>query len=212
MLDVVAVYFNPMRWNSRLRLFREFSQHMHESGVRLTVVECAHRDLPFDLQEDGRCNLVRVRSDSTLWLKECLLNIGISRLPDGWQYVCCADADIKFRDPHWAERIVDSLQHYQVVQPWAHCYDLGPNGEHLGVHHSFGKQYWKGDYRGLGKGSEGVIFGHPGFVWAFRRTALNRLSGLIETGIAGAGDHHMALALIGNAAQSLPKGVSDGYA
>ena len=41
LLDVVAVIANPIRWESRVRLFKDFVRHMQESGVRLTIVECA---------------------------------------------------------------------------------------------------------------------------------------------------------------------------
>jgi hypothetical protein len=34
---------------------------------------------------------------------------------------------------------------------------------------------------------------------------------LFDKGILGAGDHHMALAMIGKAEKSLPKGISKGY-
>jgi hypothetical protein len=81
LLDVVAVYFNPLRWKSRRRLFLEFIQHMVDSGVRLPVVECAFGERPFEIRPRRGVNLVHVRSKSVVWNKECLINIGISRLP-----------------------------------------------------------------------------------------------------------------------------------
>ena len=50
LLDVVAVYFNPLRWKSRQALFQEFIKHMVDSGVRLTVVECAFGDRSFEIK------------------------------------------------------------------------------------------------------------------------------------------------------------------
>lgn len=211
-LHVVTAYFNPMRWKSRYTLMSHFIKHMLDSGVSLTVVECAFGQRPFEITAEGRdINLVRVRANSVIWLKESLLNIGLSRLPHDAQYICLADGDIKFRDPQWARKAVDALQQYPIIQPWAHCYDLGPNGEHAAVHHSFCKQHWRVDHSGLTGGKDGVTFGHPGFVWVIRRDTVDRLGGLIETAIAGSGDTYMAHALVGKASSSVPSNVSAGY-
>ena len=63
----------------------------------------------------------------------------------------------------------------------------------------------------LVKGCEGT-FGHPGYVWCVRREAVEGTNGLIETAAVGAGGHHMACALVGEAKSSFPNGVSEGYA
>ena len=47
LLHVVAVHSNPARWESRTRIHLDFEQHMLDSGVQLTTVECAHGDRPF---------------------------------------------------------------------------------------------------------------------------------------------------------------------
>lgn len=208
LLHVVSVVANPMRWKSRIALFRKFMDHMADSGVRLTVVECAFGDRPFEITDAADVNMVRVRTNSLAWVKENLINIGVARLPQDWEYAAWIDGDIAFRHPHWASETVHALQQYPVIQPWADCYDLGPNGEHLEHHRSFARQHWHGRIKGIGQGYE---FAHPGYAWAVRRDALDKLGGLIETGAAGAGDHHMALALIGHAEWSIPGGMTDGY-
>jgi len=42
LLDVVAVYDNPLHWVSRYSNFLRFEDSMIEAGVRLTTVETAH--------------------------------------------------------------------------------------------------------------------------------------------------------------------------
>src|SRR5258708_3143476 len=102
LLHVVTCYFNPVRWESRLRLTKEFIEHMLDSGVQLTVVECPTGDRPFELAHVPHINHVGVRSKTLLWNKENLLRIGISRIPDpDWKYVCWSDGDIKFRKSNW---------------------------------------------------------------------------------------------------------------
>lgn len=214
LLDVIAVYANPVRWRSRLRLFHQFEAHMIESGVRLTTIECAFGERPFELPHREGVNRVRVRAHSLCWTKENLINLAIQRLPHDWRYIAWVDADIRFRKPHWASETVHALQQYQVIQPWSDCYDLGPDDDHLEQHRSFcrlwhdGKPIMQGPKCGPGSPYR---FAHPGYAWAATRQALEWLGGLIETAALGAGDHHMALALIGRVMESVPGGMHPGY-
>ncbi|MBV9861870.1 MAG: hypothetical protein JO267_06955 [Alphaproteobacteria bacterium] len=210
LLDVIAVYNNPVRWTSRLRLFRAFEQHMLDSGVRLTTVECAYGERPWDLPERDDVRRVRVRAHTLLWIKENLVNLGIAQLPGDWRYLAWIDADIRFRKPGWAAETVHALQQYDIVQPWADCYDLGPDDDHLETHRSFCKIWHQGGPIYYPP-RHGYSFAHCGYGWAARRRALDEVGGLIDTAVLGAGDHHMALALIGRVRDSVPGGVSAGY-
>lgn len=207
LLHVVTCVANPIRWRARLALFKKFAAHMLESGVHLSVAECAYGDRPFECDGIPGVSHVGVRAKTLLWTKENLLNLAIARLPQDWRYVAWIDADIRFRKPDWAAETVHALQQYDIVQPWSDCYDLGPNDEHLKAFRSFCRQYI--DRQPLGASAYG--FAHPGYAWAATREALEHLGGLIETAALGAGDHHMALALIGRARASIPAGISDGY-
>jgi hypothetical protein len=212
LLHVVTAIANPIRWKSRVCLFRSFERHMLESGVHLTVVECAYGDRPHELAGTPGVNHVPVRASTLVWNKENLLNIGISRLPEDWKYAAWLDADIRFRRSDWAAETVHALQVYDVVQPWCDCYDLGPHDEHLFAHRGFCRQ-WR-ERRPIVQGpnaTEGFAFAHPGYAWAAKRQALEWLGGLIDTAVLGAADHHMALALIGRAGDSIPGNMTAGY-
>jgi hypothetical protein len=218
LLHVVAVVSNPIRWESRIRLYRDFEQHMLDSGVNLTVVECAFGERPFEIAPRDGVNLVRVRSKTIVWNKESLINRGIQALPDGWKYVAWIDADVIFRRSHWAVETVQALQQYDIVQPWSDAYDLGPNDEHIQHHKSFLSQWWhKQPVVPTGAKCWKFIGGpydypHPGYAWAATREAIAKLGGLFDLAAMGAGDHHMALALVGEADRSLPgPNVSKGY-
>lgn len=208
LLHVVTAIANPLRWQSRLRLFQDFADHMRASGVHLTVVECAYGDRPHELAGANWYTHVPVRASTMVWTKENLLNIGLAHLPSDWKYAAWVDADIMFRRADWAAETVHELQLYSIVQPWTDCYDLGPHGEHLHAHRSFCRVWRDGGEVG---GTYGV-FAHPGYAWAATRQALESLGGLIETAALGAADHHMALALVGKLERSLPGGISPGYA
>lgn len=209
-LHVVTAIANPIRWQNRIRLFRRFAEHMLDSGAKLTVVECAYGDRAFELADTPHVAHVPVRAKTLLWNKENLLNLGFARLPDDWQYAAWIDADITFRQPAWASETVHALQQYDVVQPWSDCYDLGPNDEHLEAHRSFCRMVHE-NRPIVPSGRYGYAFAHPGYAWAATRRALTLLGGLVETAALGAGDHHMALALIGRVRESVPGGMQPGY-
>lgn len=216
-LHVVAVVANPIRWCSRMRLYREFEEHMLKSGVSLTVVECAYGERPFEVPDTAGVNVVRVRSKTLVWNKENLINIGVSRLPDNWKYMAWVDADIFFRRLHWATETVHALQQYEIVQPWTDAYDLGPNDEHIQHHKSFCHQWWHKkpvvpDGNGFWTFDGGpYTYPHSGYAWAATRETIERMGGLFELGAMGAGDHHMALSLVGLADRSLPGKVTASY-
>jgi hypothetical protein len=210
LLHVVTAVANPIRWNSRIRLYRRFEQHMLDSGVALTVVECAYGDRQFELTGNPHVNHVPVRAKTLIWNKENLLNLGLARLPQDWRYIAWIDADVTFRKSGWASDTVHALQQYDMIQPWSDCYDLGPHDDHLTVHRSFCRLVHQGKPI-VPSGASGYEFAHPGYAWAATRRALTLVGGLIETAALGAGDHHMALALIGRVLESVPGGITAGY-
>jgi hypothetical protein len=206
MLHVVTAYSNPMRSRNREALHRRFVDHMLKSGVDLTVVECAFGNLPHAMG-DPRVRHVPVRARALSWTKENLINLGIARLPADWNYVAWIDGDVTFRRTDWVDATVHALNLHDVVQPWSDCYDLGPNGEHLATHRSFARQVRDGCRLTPGYGA----FAHPGYAWAATRAALEWVGGLIETAALGAGDHHMAMSLVGQWQLSMPGDMTDGY-
>ena len=208
LLHVVTCVYNPLRWQTRLAHYRRFREHMLDSGVRLTVVECALGERPHELGEDPHVTHVPVRARTLAWNKECLINIGIHRgLPPDAQYIAWIDADIEHRNRNWASDTVHALQQYRVVQTWSEALDLGPRGEPMqikGFHvqTSFAKvwrelgdfQPWRGPDGAYGSS---MAYPHPGYSWAIRRHVLENCGGLIEVSGLGAGDHQMAMGFVG---------------
>jgi hypothetical protein len=240
-LWVVTAVSNPVRYKTRYALYKKFRHHItHELGLNLLTVEAAYGQRDFQLTDDALDDVVlagqldggvrtidvRVRNGSYVWLKENLWNIGARQLPHDCAYVLFADADIKFLNEHIASEVVHALQEYRVVQPFETAADLGPDGQIMDVHRSFGWCHasgweWRPEADGRGgyacKKPEGVSprggFGnawHPGFALAVRRSVLDRLP-MLEVGVLGAGDHHMMGALIGKAHLTVPARIHPGY-
>jgi len=232
----VTAVSNPVRYKTRYALFRKFKHHiLHDLGANLVTVECALGERGFQVTGGDPCEggprhiEVQVRNKTQLWTKENLLNIGATRLPLTAKYIVFCDADVRFCNPHILTETIHALQIHKVVQPFETCCDMGPNGQVMQVHRSFGFCHannweWKPVSAKAGYGANGGsknpsrsgpgAFGipfHPGFALAFRRDVLDALGGLLEVGVLGAGDHHMCGALLGRAELTMPSGLHPNY-
>ena len=212
-LHVVTCIYNPIRWQTRIQHARTSIAAWLAAGVQVTLVECALGDRPFALQGLAGVEHIGVRARTLAWNKENLINLGIARSAIRTPYIAWIDADVLFRNPHWASDTVHALQQYAVVQPWSSALDLGPDGEPMevkGFHvqTSFAKVWHemmdiKATKAGTGPYAAGWKYPHPGYAWAIRRDVLNDIGGLIEASGLGAGDHQMAMAFIGNIGRAI---------
>lgn len=206
-LNVVSVISNPTRVQARPRLTRGAMQHQAQSGVTQWLVEAVFGDRDPEVANIGDPHHIIVRCDHEVWLKENLINLAVARFPADWKYVMWADADFEFVRPDWATEVVQALQHWKVVQPFSNAIDLGPDFEIIQTHTGFAYNY----NRGLQPFAQYTPHFHPGYCWAWRREAWDAVGGLIEKAVCGAGDHHMALGLIGQPKLSLPGGLHPNY-
>lgn len=191
---------NPVRYTSRYRLWEEFNERMNRAGVNLWTAELQLGSRPFVITDPNNCRHIQLRGRDEIWAKENCLNVLSRHLPDDWEYIAWIDADIEFvgwKNPgDWVYEAIDMLQVYQVIQLWQTATDLGPNGEALQTHHSFMSRYIE---EGAMHPESAYHEWHPGFAWACTREAWDGMGGLLDIGVAGAGDRHMALAFVGQA-------------
>lgn len=213
-LYVISVISNPRRFKSRYALYKNFAEYVERSGAHLITVEMAHGDRPHEVTLADHPDHVQLRTEHELWSKENMINIGLSRLPKDWEYVAWIDADIEFVRPDWVVETIHMLQHHHVIQMFSESQDLTPNYEPFSFKHtSFAHKYVQ---KGFSKNESGEGYhqdknGHPGYAWAANREAMDILGGVFDQAILGAGDRHMAYALVGQAAHSFPAGMSQGY-
>jgi hypothetical protein len=204
-LHVVAVISNPLRFQSRYRLYKDFAKRVTDAGAILHPVELAYGHRPFEI--DGA---LRYRTHEELWHKENLVNLGVQSLPDDWEYVAWIDADVQFTRPDWVSETVHQLQHYKIVQMWTHATDMGPNHEPVAHHKGYIYSWtnWDGCTPKYGPGG---LVNHPGYAWAARRDALDSIGGLIDFAILGSGDTHMAGAFTGVVHRTFHPRMSEDY-
>ena len=199
-LYVISVISNPNRYNRRYQLFNEFVERMSQNPrVKLYTTELQTGNRPFATNAT-----FKIRNTDILWHKENLLNYTAERLPPNAKYIAWIDSDLEFQNKHWAEETIEALQIYNVVQPWRQAIDMGPKGECMQMHQSF-CYLWHKYGQSYKHPNKDYHYYHPGYAWAFRREVWSRIGGMMDFGIVGAGDHHMAMCFIGRGKHSVPK-------
>lgn len=217
-LHVVTAIANPMRYASRYELYERWAVHMLRSGVTLTVVELRYGERPAALPAINRrveqlvaaqgyhfpsIRVVELQTRDILWSKENLINIGIGSLPRDAECIAWIDADVFFQRTGWAKKVLHQLQLSDWIQPWSHAVDMGPQGDVVGKIATSFMCAWANGIKSI-SGRYETVDHHPGYAWACRRDAYERMGGLIDTAILGAGDRHMCMGLVGLADRSYP--------
>lgn len=210
---VITVLSNPVRYKRRYELYWRFAEMCHDAGVNLITVEQAFGDRPWMVTSSRNPHHLQLRSVEELWHKENMINLGVKHAcaiaPGQVREVAWVDADCRpARTPRdWFEETWHQLQHHEFVQMWEWLVDLDYNFNPIGqAQPSFMATYIKYgtptprvfkklQAQGIGY-SGGNLFGRPGLAWAANVDAFNKVGGLIDFSILGAGDWHMAHGLI----------------
>lgn len=222
-LHIVSVYSNPYRWQRRREAFQDFRFHIEASpNVVLHVVEVAFGDRPHEVTTANNPLDLQLRTDSSLWIKECAINEGVRRFPPDWKYGGYVDGDFHFTRHDWALEAIHMLQHHSFVQLFSTYADL--TGEtatsYFGhrpyrmstsfawnhMHQTEFLSSWRtrrggpDTYYAPVPPSEVFPFGHPpgatGGAWSWRRDAFEMVGGMLDTCILGSADWHQAFGLV----------------
>ncbi len=204
----VTAISNPARYHSRYNLYSRFREMMEASGVPLITVELALGDRPFEVTEAGNPHHLQLRSVEEYWHKECMLNLGIAhgrRVIAGAKRVAWIDADCRSaRMPReWMEETWHELQHYEFVQMWEWIQHLDhafaplcpPTPSFMANYQKHGSPYPR-SFAKDAYSPAAVSWGSPGLAWAANLDALDKIGGLPDYAILGAGDWYLAHMLI----------------
>eukprot|EP00927_Polykrikos_kofoidii_P011673 TRINITY_DN14981_c0_g2_i1.p1 TRINITY_DN14981_c0_g2~~TRINITY_DN14981_c0_g2_i1.p1 ORF type:complete len:728 (-),score=101.51 TRINITY_DN14981_c0_g2_i1:65-2161(-) len=233
-LYVVVPISNPVGFNARkthfLRCVKELGRtrarladvltNGDSAAVQLRIIlsELAYDDEPFasdEIDESVGVTSVhkrRVSRDDAMWSKENLINIAFQRLPPDAKYIAWLDGDILFDSDDWVARTVMALDGQSTggfVQLFEEADLLGPEEEVLWTTTGFAKQSCMGKEMTTVKNTDRDYW-HPGFAWASTREVLKNINGLPERTLGGA-DRHIAMALLGRVAETVPDGIHAAY-
>lgn len=224
-LTVITSVFNPLGFASRYHHYFNWEKHILDAGCSLITVEAAVHDRDFVIKDpyNERHKIVHVRTDSHIWLKENLNNIGARHVDPDCKYLAFMDADMHNMNPNWIDDTIQALQYHSVVQMFSELMYLGPVGQHSHSRFSFAERWLRGmKFCSNGKTAQNKIFaptrmalcqkgipypeqqaekngdwGPPGGAWAYRREEFERVGGLIDFCILGAADWYMAAGICG---------------
>lgn len=178
--------------------------------VKLHLVETAFGDRQHEV---AGVDDLRLRTGSEAWIKEGMINLGMRRVltmhPEA-NYLAWVDADVFFRDPNWALETIHQLQHFQVLQPWSDCADLGYHGGIFQHFRSFGYQHQRRIPKQTHPGQP-YQYAHSGFAWACTRKFWENTQGLLDCAPLGSADHHMAFAMIGEVEKTVHGSMSAAF-
>jgi hypothetical protein len=204
-LYVIAVVSNPIGYDSRTRLFKEFAERIEGTpGVQLVRVELVSSGKDFQLTDANNSFHIQLRSDHVVWYKENMINVAIRKLPVDWKYMAWIDADLTFFSSTWVEDTKLALQKHKIVQLFDSAEDLDPDGKPMQIVKSFGYMYQQAgmvaptfdeNSKKGGIWTDGIHW-HPGYAWAATREAIDGVGMLMDFPIVGSGDHLMTLGII----------------
>jgi len=177
---VVMCFFNPSKSIRLVQNFLYVKELLTRAKIPLVIVELAYNNDSFITQSNE--NIIHVRSNSVMFHKENLIDIGISRCKKKYNKYCMLDSDIIFSDLNWYENISIELDKTDIVQP-------------------FEKAFWMDiDMTTIIQSKYSVAYNgkkklekleHPGFVWAFTKQWYENI-GLPDFCISGGGDQIIA--------------------
>lgn len=215
-LHIVTCISNPLGWESRTRLYFDFAARVaREHNATLWTVEAAQGMRAHQVTDANHPNHLQLRTTTELWHKENMMNLIMSRLPNDGNPVAFVDADVMFTNPNWVNDTIEQLRHYDVVQMFGECMDMNSDNEKCSSDNKEGivKRYLNGTPV-IVDSADGYGFkqgGHPGYAWAWNRSALTTVGGLIDFSMLGSADWQMACGLLGNIEDSARYEISDGY-
>ncbi len=192
-LYVITTYFNPQKYKSRYRLYKEFEKRMLHDGVELIVVEATlrHSEPEITHKVNRHHHIVHVNSECELWIKENLLNIGIEFLNERfkrWKYVAMIDADVMLVRPDWVEETKRLLHEFCVIQMFSHVAQLNSHHQAMHGHTLSFMEGWRQELHHKNKKPSGEDptkirygwCGAPGAAWAFTRECIDRIFPLLD--------------------------------
>jgi hypothetical protein len=222
-LAICCMYENHFDWKSRYNNYQAFRRWLDPlikiggGSIKLYVAEVKldgstyyASPLPYwdSRDEEPHTKYLHLKTKSVIGHYINAMNLLLQLVQE--DYVAFLDTDIIFTNPYWVTDTIKALQIYDVVQMFSHIEYLGPNYAPIGLT----KEGYYYQYRERGKITGGITFrkdtripdskiAPPGGATAWRRSALNKVGGLIDWCIMGSSDFHMAAALLGGLEEAL---------
>jgi len=188
----ITTFFNPAGYKTLLNNYYIFAENLAKQGVNLLTVEVAFDGKEHEIPLDE--NVVRVRSNSIMFLKENLINVGVKHLPSDCKYFGWVDCDLIWQDDNWVGQAINKFESgADILQLYKKIYYLPPKTYKLDgskilavqgviwqakIHHNWLQRRKRKD----------LPFSAPGFAFAMTKSFFNKLNKIYDSNIVGSGD------------------------
>lgn len=169
---VALCHFSPVGFRRPAENARRVVADLKESDIPVYSVELVRKGRKSDLVSSD----LEVSADSFMFHKENLLNLVLSVVPNRYSKVVFMDADVRFSDREWLDRVSVALDSNDVIQPMEWCFWSSSRNKI-----SAAEQLSRGRRLDIGNT-------HPGFATGVRREWLDRVGGLYDLAVVGNGD------------------------
>jgi len=186
MLHIITVLFNYCEYKIRYQLAKEFIKRYQNfsPNMKLYVVELAYDDQEFQVTDKNNPCHLQLRSNTPLWHKENLINVGIKKLlPEDWEYVAWIDCNLEFENSDFVDKTLEKLQKYDVVQMYKTI--IYSNNDKEGCLNSY-------IYNKINNKNNK---NQPGGAFACTKYAYQTMGEIYDLGICGGGDSILSYGL-----------------
>jgi len=184
---------NVMQTKHLYELHRNFRSYVQSYGINFQTVEVIFPGQEFQLtRPKNQPYDLQYKEKWIFAMRENLVNVGIKRLPDDWQFVSWIDQHIFWEDAYWFEKAILLMSHYNVVH-------LLNGNDFLNLQnktdyhlkgavksfHEVGINYWR------------YVPQQWGLAWATNREIYEKLGGLLDICIGTKCDFYQAVTYTG---------------
>jgi hypothetical protein len=184
-LAVGLVFFNSARSKRLLMNYLYIVEKLKIAKIPYYTLE-----LVYDGRSPEITDAFHLRGSSYMFQKENLCHLLEKRIPKYYTKLLFLDADLVFSDPDWYNNLSESLNTYEVVQPFTNA--LWLNLEYNNIIMQRITCVLDKD-----KAECNIQGAHVGFAWAFQRSYFNEV-GMFRYDITGGGDSYCSMLYLNN--------------
>jgi hypothetical protein len=183
-MAICMAFFSPVNSKNLLNNYNFIKNKLDKAEIPNYTIELVYEDKQPVINNP----FIRLYTKSIMFHKENLLNILANKIKNKYDKLCFLDTDIIFTDPDWYNRSSEMLNKYDIIQPYEYGIWQDKN-VNLELSSPCASQFMKINNE--------LNFSecHPGFSWAMTTDIFNKINGLFEYQVLGAGDALFAMAL-----------------
>ena len=195
---VIVPYFNFNNYQNNINNIGTFIENSKKySSVKIVLIEGIHNEATkLEDYSDKIYKHIKVTVPDIIWVKENLINIAVSHLPEDWRYMSWVDRDIEFTNTDWAYEAIKKLKSCDLIQPWQGCQYIP---------HSYyfeNKGYTAGTFSAMSLIKTNDLdkqkFPHSGHAWSISRNFYDKIGKLFDACIVGGADGLLHACIVQN--------------